>query len=361
MKHKVYAIIITNKCNLKCKYCYSGNLIENKDMDLNTAEKVCKHILEDIEKNEIQEVQVIFEGNEPLLNFPILKYIKENLKSNFKNKRIDFTIFTNLQGMNFEILDYIKKNKIYVHTSLDGNKEIHDSVRGSGTFDKTVFWIKKLSEEKIPVNASATICYSSLDKFKEILDTYVSLGLKSINMRYLHNLGLAKMNESSLSYTPEKFLNFYKNAFDYILYLNSNGKEIMDQKAIFVLNKINHRLDKTNLYSPPCTGIIKQILYDPVGDIYTCDEGRNNPSTHKIGNVLSGIDEKKQEIFFYNIKESEKPCIGCKVYEFCGPCLALNSPISVNCIERCLVTKELFDFISETIKDEKKANIMEKY
>jgi radical SAM protein with 4Fe4S-binding SPASM domain len=361
MKAKIYAIIITNKCNLKCKYCYSGNLIENKEMNLEVAEKVCKHILGDIKKNEIQEVQIIFEGNEPLLNFSILKYIKENLKLNFKNKRIDFTIFTNLQWMNSEILEYIKKNNVYVHTSLDGNKEIHDLYRGNGTFDKTVFWIKKCFEEGISVNASATICANSLNKFKEILDTYVSLGLKSINMRYLHNLGLAKENEDILSYTPEKFLDFYKNAFNYILHLNLNGKEIMDQKAVFILNKINHRTNKTNLYSPPCTGIKKQILYDPSGDIYTCDEGRNNPSVHKIGNVESGIDEKLQEMFFYNAGESENSCANCRVSEFCGPCIALNSPINVNCIERCFVTKELFDFISDTMKDEKKLSILEKY
>ena len=362
---KIYAIIPTNKCDLRCRYCYSNKNYKNKSMNREIAIKTVNHISQDIINNNLKFIQIIFEGNEPLLNIKIVKLIISLLSEKLKNRalnRLDFSIFTNLQSMDEDIFEYIRTNKIYIHTSLDGNRQINDMNRGQGVFKKTVYWIRRFQKEDMPINVSAVITRFSLSKYEDIIETYISLGLNSINLRYLHRLGEGKVNWQNLGYRPTDYLEFWERALKYIIRKNTQPILFFENKALFIFNKLIKNIEKTYLYSPLCTAITKQLCYDPQGDIYTCDEGRNNPGIHKIGDVENGLDSSKVMRFFNLIKMVEKSnCkiknIKCNIYGLCNPCLALNDPYNICHPDRCQAYRYGFDFIKKIIRDKKILNM----
>ena len=85
-------MILSEQCNLACKYCFLGNndkekrhrfLLEN--MTIETADKAIDFFirqmkLSDLDYEDANPV-VIFYGGEPMVNFPVLVYIAEKLNA----------------------------------------------------------------------------------------------------------------------------------------------------------------------------------------------------------------------------------------------------------------------------------------
>ena len=140
--------IVTEDCNLRCKYCYITHKSSNKKMKFETAKKFIDYILTaDIRFSD--SVIIEFFGGEPMLEMQLVDRISDYFKIrafelNHKwawNYRFNFA--TN--GVNYsstEVQAYIKKNygKVSIGISIDGIKEKHDLNRvfpdGSGSYCK---------------------------------------------------------------------------------------------------------------------------------------------------------------------------------------------------------------------------------
>jgi uncharacterized protein len=79
--------ILSEQCNLACKYCFLGNNNPEKrkyfslqNMSLETAEKALDFFVRQLEKNDMVEKPfIVFYGGEPLINFEILDFIAERI------------------------------------------------------------------------------------------------------------------------------------------------------------------------------------------------------------------------------------------------------------------------------------------
>jgi len=361
MHEKIYAIIPTNRCNLRCSYCYSSSSLSALDMPEKVIGPTIDHIIQDIIKNDINPIRIIFEGNEPSLVFSTVEKIVIELKKRIKNRDLRFAFFSNLQYCDNDILDFLKNNNISLHTSIDGPEFLHDKHRGEGSFKKSSFWIKQAKNKGVYVSSSCTVCKDSMPYFKQIVDTILDLGIVNFDFRYLHKLGGGKINWDNLGYTPLEFINFYKKAINYVFYLNFKGHKIIETKSCFIYNKLNGYKKLVEFLSPPCDGFKYQLLYDPSGDIYTCDEGRNDSDIFKIGDVFRGINSEKVSNFYKTVDLAKTSCKSCEINSFCGPCIAINSPVSKNCEEKCVVTKFLIYYMGNLIKDKKIKDLFESY
>lgn len=138
---QAYKIEVTKKCNLRCSYCYLGEVKDSYDMNEETAKNVVGVISNNITP-EIENIFVSFWGGEPLLNFKIIRLFVEQLNEieKIKNTIFRYQIITNGTKLNDEILDFINRNNISIQISLDGVKEFHDACRikkdSTGSFDE---------------------------------------------------------------------------------------------------------------------------------------------------------------------------------------------------------------------------------
>ena len=89
-------------------------------------------------------------------------------------------MFTNATIITGEFIDCVIKNDVRIRFSLYGHTaQIHDAVtRTSGSFDKTVANIKRLTELKIRVSPAVIVMRENQDCTGEIKTFIESLGLK---------------------------------------------------------------------------------------------------------------------------------------------------------------------------------------
>lgn len=333
----LHIFVLTNICNMSCVYCQAKddtNIVYHK-MTKETAEKSVDFAL----SSPSRFLTFEFQGGEPLANFEVLRHIVEYTEEHKKGKNISYSIVTNLSLMTEEILDYLIENNINISTSLDGDKDLHNSNRifqnGEETYDIVSQKIREIKEKNYEVGAIQTTTKKSLNKAKEIIDTYVDLNQTSIFIRPLTRLGTAERVWDDIGYTPEEFLKFYEECLRYIIQLSNSGVDICERHAVIFLKKIllGYSENYMELRSP-CGATIGQIAYFYDGNIFTCDEGRMlyemGNEAFKLGNVFENtFDDIVQSpvckaVCIASLLEGQLKCCDCVYQPYCGTCPVVN-------------------------------------
>jgi His-Xaa-Ser system radical SAM maturase HxsB len=366
----LHIIAPTLRCNQRCVYCHANSRDLNAkeyDMDEDTAKSVVDFIFQTPAKFVTME----FQGGEPLILFPILQYIIEYAKKKNSathhemgwwsgDKKISFTVVTNLTLMDDDMLKYFLDSKVQISTSLDGPKELHDKNRpyrsGKGSYEDVVNWIGTIKKQCPELGALPTITKFSLPYAKEIVDEYIKNKFSRIKMREMNVAGMAINAWKEIGYTSEEFMKFWKEYLEYVIAVNRRGIIIRDEGSRDLLRRILCRKSALNacLNSPCGVGTI-QCAYNHKGDVYTCDEARSD-ETFKLGNVR---EKNYKEIFTSKTVEnfirlsscSSFLCDSCVWHSYCSPCLVSaygkqNSMVprfpNFGCEIRGEQTKEIF-------------------
>lgn len=89
------SIFTTLACNYRCVYCFeSAQLCNTEHMTTETADDIINFVKRKVEENNItRQITIKWFGGEPLLNFPIIEYITNNLRNN--NIEVSAMMYTN--------------------------------------------------------------------------------------------------------------------------------------------------------------------------------------------------------------------------------------------------------------------------
>ena len=365
----LHIFVVTTACNLNCKYCQANNgtQVPNCFMTIETAEQAVEIALQSPERN----LSFEFQGGEPLLNFPVIKHIVEYSEERNNSHNIAYSVVTNLTLLTDEILAFLVNHNVSISTSLDGNESLHNYNRpfktGEGSFEYAAEKIKQIKDKDISVGAIQTTTKASLPYAKEIVDTYVELGFKSIFIRHLTQLGKAQKNWEEIGYSAEQYLDFYWGALDYIIELNKNGVDIKEQHATILLKRMNGTITNYMELRSPCGAGIGQLAYFADGRVFTCDEGRMlaemGNDAFLLGNVrndtYSSIIENRvcKAACASSILETIPSCCDCAYQPYCGVCPVVNYSIGNDLMEkeprsyRCKVYSGMLDYLFKRYLD----------
>ncbi|MDP1845168.1 MAG: His-Xaa-Ser system radical SAM maturase HxsB [Candidatus Moranbacteria bacterium] len=392
----LHIVVVTLRCNYSCVYCQAsakGVTSSQFDMSLGTAKQVVDFIFSTPNNN----VAIEFQGGEPLLNWPIVKFIVEYAKEKNKieKKSLELRLVSNFSLMDKEKLRFFFRNHVALCTSLDGPEAIHNRNRPlprKNSYEETTKWLKQAMDEYRRIErkkirgkyyffqpgALVTVSRFSLEHPKEIVDEYLKWGFDTIFLRPLSPLGTAGKAWSKMGYKPQEYLDFYKKALDYILEINQSGKRFYERTASIVVSKILTDDDPNYLeLRSPCGAGIGQLAYDFNGDIYTCDEGRmmgySGQEMFRLGtvaqNVYSEIIDSPalKSMCVASETSCQAGCSHCVYQPYCGICPIHNFAETGNvfCQQpnslRCIINKSIFDLIFSYLKDKKKKKILEKW
>lgn len=122
-------LIVTDKCNLSCTYCYEKNKRNQsvkRELVLDTLQALMKRIKDD---DLILDIQ--FHGGEPLIEFPFIQEVVAYIDNALKNRpiKIRYGMTTNGILLNKSIVQFLIDNKFNVSISLDGKEESHNRYR----------------------------------------------------------------------------------------------------------------------------------------------------------------------------------------------------------------------------------------
>ena len=281
----LHIIVTTLRCNHKCQYCHAAvapMTAKEMDMTVDTAKKVVDTIFFTSNPN----LTIEFQGWESLVNWDVVKYIVEYAETRALHlkKNLTFALVTNLTLMDEAKLAYLLDHNVQISTSLDWDEETHNfnrTFKEANSFEMVSYWIKRINDEyskrwiEWKIWALLTVTKKTLSRYKEVIDTYVSLWLEGIFLRPLNPYWFAAAELEKLWYEPEEFIDFYKKSLDYIIELNNKWVLFREALSSIYLSKILTNKDPNFLDErSPCWACIWQVAYNYDWKIYSCDEWR---------------------------------------------------------------------------------------
>ncbi|MDW7728027.1 MAG: PqqD family peptide modification chaperone, partial [Candidatus Methanoperedens sp.] len=314
---KTVYINVTERCNLRCPYCYldsSNNEIH--ELEVETWKKTIKEI------NQMHVEDIFFAGGEPLFRNDLFDILEDANLENIKTKGL-ITNGTNITSKN---IDDICDNFNVVQVALDGvNKETHEILRGKGTYNKVIKAINllkvALDESKIDqVLISMTIVNENK---KEIRDMVRFAHSKKFNLSFFNVLpvGQAK-NPTKLNWlNADQYMQVIIEAYDEFSKIVAENIPT-GKKTNFYIKPSNIKYASIYSSEPICNcGLgIKELSISSDGTVYPC-RGLNVPDL-SLGNIRdSGLIDLYQKSLerFSSISVDRIPeCGACSIRYFCG-------------------------------------------
>ncbi|WP_338661296.1 His-Xaa-Ser system radical SAM maturase HxsB [Pararoseomonas sp. SCSIO 73927] len=277
----LHILVVTLRCEHSCPYCQVSRRntgAERYDMSEETALLALEVAMDSPSK----AIKVEFQGGEPLLNFPLIRFAVEAAErmATVRGKVVEFVIATNLALLDDEILTFCRDHHIHLSTSLDGPADLHNRNRprpGGNSHALAVAGIQRVQEVlgRDRVGALMTTTDASLDRVEEIIDEYVGLGLDGVFLRPLSPYGFAMKTRWYDGYDSDRWLAFYERGLRHILDLNHRGIRFPEFYASLLLQRIltDQPIGYVDLRSPAGIGI-GALVYNYDGKVFASDEGR---------------------------------------------------------------------------------------
>lgn len=311
-----FHIILTEKCDSQCRYCYEKSLKEfgeklneRFEFDFSCPSKSeinIKYLKEFISKD--KDPNIIFYGGEPLLNIEKIMEIMDNISARF------------YMQTNGKLLDRLSKeytnrfSKILI--SIDGNKERTDFNRGKGTYDLVMKNLKLIKENGFKGEVVARMTISFSDGFTDLVKQVKHLLEIFDSVHWQLDLG------------------FYESDYDYNIV-----KDFIEKYNIEVSKLIDFwikEMEKGKAWKIyPLLGIFESI-YKNTKTKLRCGSGYTNYTISTDGKIVAcPITSSIKEFQIGNIKNNApnklkeipiiEPCPSCDYFDLCGGrCLYSN-------------------------------------
>lgn len=307
-------LLISNDCNLRCKYCYANGGDYKMSRHL-MAEDTAKEFVDFCIENFSIVRKVMFFGGEPMLNIPVMKIVCSRFKEFYDQGIISylpfFTMVTNGTILNTDILQFLKENIAAITVSIDGPKAIHDANRiynnGKGSYEKVARFIRTvINETHIPV------CYEATYTQEHIKQGYTKEGI-SYALKSLFGIDGDVVEENSIR--SELKENIESLDIDKILDSDFSSLSMTFWK---ILHTVVYKKEACL-----CSKDLKKFSINTLGDIYSCHI-LNGMSTNCLGNIRGKNifnDSQIHDVFSWKVdlKDNEQ-CNSCWCKNLCGGC-----------------------------------------
>ena len=277
---------ITNRCNLKCKHCYLGNL-NNQQLSSDELYLIADRLINS------NVIEVGISGGEALL-VEDLPYIVYKLISN----DIKVNIFTNglfLKKFENKLVSIMKKTPIddlRFSVSIDGLKQTHDMIRGKGTYDKIMNNLTYIINRGYLVTTNTVLSELNCKEVPELYELLHSMGVYKIQIANLIDSGRANKSLKIDSISKKMFINELQKV---LIKIGNDRKllfaEIPDGECdsdVYWFDKYEKKFLQKEQWK--CSAGIGKATIDYDGTMYCCPFMKK----YSLGNIL---DKSLSEIW----------------------------------------------------------------
>lgn len=343
---KNISILLTERCNLRCTYCYQSH--EDHECGISMTKEKAKEIVDfllDKEKgnkylnpDKTQGVILDMLGGEPFYEIDVLDYFIDY----FKTKAVamghpwgtNYMISISTNGTLYhteKVQKFVKKNRgrLSVSFSIDGNKELHDSCRifpdGSGSYDLVEKNAKIWTSRDGGSHTKMTLAPENLQYLKEAIVHLWGMGITTV---YANPIYEAK-------WTNDQARLYYDQLLSLADYLLKDKRYRLLWTSLFS-ETIGSELKTDQNY---CGGNGKMLAIGPDGRCYPCLrymehslKGKQRPI--QIGDIEKGLDDPDVNTDLIELKtitmtsQSDDKCNNCKIATGCGTCSAYNYEVN---------------------------------
>lgn len=277
---KMLSFFLTTKCNLCCRYCYNAkerNAIQEQTIPLEIAQAGIDWYFENNDSRHIR----FYGPGEPSQEFEKMKQITEYAK-NHPNGGNRVTVEIQTNGVFTEdVRDWALENINIIWMSFDGMKDIQDYNRplnpkytklfnrrsSAEVLEDNVKWlINHKGNRNLMVGARVTITDKNIDKQKEMVDYFYSLGIRYVWTNPLfYSVGQIpvcddKAKQEAYSFDMNRYIDNYLDAYHYA-----------KNKGLFWGSFLTINFDGESAYHCRCCTPLSAPHLTPDGYISACD------------------------------------------------------------------------------------------
>lgn len=301
---------LTNACNLRCHHCYDWKLPITPmtfDQMLHTIDNFVGFL-----KKIDADGEISLTGGEPMLfeKLPdLIRYIKE--------QDVFIALYVLSNGIicpSDTFIEFLKEHRVGIQISIDGMQDIHDDIRGVGSYAKSIATIKKLLAYGINTSVHYVIMKKNATDVLSFINTMEDLGVQRVHFSNLVPIGPGAQEEMLDAFKSKEMLEM-----------------IAHKQETCRIDIIGRRPLWTHVGSSGfCPVGFKTLTIDANGDFLPC---RRLPVV--LGNA-------KRDSFFLvwftseflkKMREREKyveVCGTCPKADDCGGCRAIANAVSGN-------------------------------
>ncbi len=327
-RSKNVTFVVTEDCQLRCRYCYMVGKNKAGRLKLDIAEKAIDYLLGQRELVPESSVVWDFIGGEPFLEIDLIDRICDYFKIRayelshpwFDSYRFSFST-NGLLYNDDRVQKFIAKNASHlsIQITVDGTRAKHDLQRvypdGQGSYDDVVRNIPRWLEQFPKSSTKVTISSDDIPYIKESVLHLWGLGIKEVNINVVFE-DIWKPGDD------ERFEDQLVSLADEII-----AKKLYETYSCSFFSKmLGYPYRDNNNWC----GAGKMLAVDHLGNFYPCVRflgfSLQNRAALVLGNCFDGIDRNRLRSFLTLDMVSQSPaeCIDCDVAMGCAWCQGAN-------------------------------------
>jgi radical SAM protein with 4Fe4S-binding SPASM domain len=334
---------LTERCNLSCTHCYQTG---DKTDELSLAE--IKDVLEEIadmlqawtDTYQLQfATSINITGGEPFFRKDLFEILGEMAP-------LGFSLYLLTNGT---LVDQEKSKALAdlnvkgVQVSIEGPEEIHDTIRGKGSFSASCKGVSHLLDAGLKVTLNATLSEMNAEKFREMIEISSALGVQ--------RLGFSRLVPSGRGVgLVDKMIGRerVKEIYESIYSLPAEGLEIVTGDPVASqLNEGNGSDDYGSIATGGCAAGVSGLTILPDGTVTPCRR-----LAIPVGNVRK---DSLREIWanseiLEQLRDRSKykgKCGTCRRWAHCRGCRAIAYAYSVSRGEADMLAEDPQCFICD--------------
>lgn len=313
----------SNKCNLKCKYCFYDDVSHSREttdynyMSEDTAIAIINNVFS---TPELENVHFGFQGGEPTLSGieffeQFFSYVSE-CKGSVK---VSFSLQTNGILIDQQWTDLFKTNNVLVGLSLDGPAKFHDNNRidfgEKNTHSKVMQAAKLMTENGVEFNVLTVVTSKNAINIEKIYNYLVKSGFTYL--QFIPVLEPLDYKVSNIRKVNDEYYKYLSNLYKAWIKDYKAGKYV---SVRFLDNMINIMLAATPEACDMRGVCSVQNIIEADGTTFTCDFYAIDK--YIIGNATRDSFEQMlnsdiaKDFVISSIKHPEE-CKKCEVYSLC--------------------------------------------
>ncbi len=340
-KRLSFTICPTYSCNLRCTYCFEGELTHNGKAFMNTADVgLVFQAIDELMQTFGRESTIELFGGEPLL--PKTKPLVEKIFKETAKRSLTIGIVTNGTYLD-KFSDLLNANRDLIRSvqiTLDGPQSVHDLRRkyadGKGTFASTRSAIDTLLKIQINTAVRVNVDRQNIDLVPELYSEFIKNGWVD-NPHFLCNLSPVRDHAQKGNY--DYFLSEDKLVSEvFRLFENPAYKKVFQLNMLRNLAHIRSVLESGRPVQPMfhyCeANNLESMVFGPDGYIYACTEVMGDKE-HAIGEFRPTLKMYDEAVKLWNGRNvlAMGECKECDIALLCGggcaySALAVNGDIN---------------------------------
>jgi radical SAM protein with 4Fe4S-binding SPASM domain len=309
---------LTERCNLRCRHCYQEKVAG--ELSLEQISQAMADIARTIEGwREEHEMQISsslhFTGGEPLARqglFPIL--------AQARSLGFSTSLMSNGTLINEETARRLKAVGVRdVQVSLDGLEDVHDSIRGQGSFQQAVRGISHLVSAGIETNVNLTLSKMNYHQLDGLVNLGKQLGVGAVAFARLVPCGRGE-GMSGEVLTPAELTDLHAKARA----LNAGSQmEVACSDPLFTVTGITGEVPQIDFPVGGCSAGLFGVTITSDGSVMPCRRMNmviGNIKTQSLGEIWA------ESPVLWSLRDRHayhNGCESCYYWAVCRGCRAI--------------------------------------